>query len=255
LAASLVYVEQPGRNKLADAFRDCPDCPEMVVVPAGSFQMGNPKAELQHSVSINSFAIGMYEVTQGQWRVAMGRNPSGFSSCGDDCPVERVSWDDAQEYIKKLSQKTGKQYRLPSAAEWEYACRAGAQQQYCGSDNLDAVGWYNRNSGKTTHPVGQKQPNAFGLYDMSGKQPNAWGLYDMTGNVWEKTQDCWNESYNGAPTDGSARGSSDCGIRVLRGGSKYSDPRGARAAVRFGLDSAIYDRNGNGGFRLSRTLP
>jgi len=217
-------------------------------LPSGSFMMGSPGGEQGrkdnegpiHNVNVRSFAMGKTEVTQGQWKAVMGSNPSKFSSCGNDCPVERVSWNEAQQFIEKLSQKTGKQYRLPSEAEWEYACRAGAQQSYCGSDNLDAVGWYYGNSGGKTHPVGQKQPNA-------------WGLHDMSGNVYEWTQDCWNESYNGAPTDGKAWTQGDCGWRVVRGGSWSNEPQNARAANRDWGEMAL--RNYIVGFRLSRTLP
>ena len=162
-------------------FKDCTDCPEMVVVPAGSFDMGSNNDTNEkpvHRVTINrAFAIGKTEVTQGQWKAIMGNNPSKFVECGDNCPVEQVSWDDAQAFIEKLNTKTGKKYRLPSEAEWEYACRAGGQHEYCGGNNLDSIAWYGAlakpagNSNKTTNPVAAKQANAFGLYDMSG---NVW---------------------------------------------------------------------------------
>jgi len=120
-------------------FRDCPDCPEMVIIPAGSFDMGSNNGEVNekpvHRVTIaKPFAMGMTEVTQGQWKAVMGNNPSSFSNCGDTCPVEQVSWNDVQGFLQKLNAKTGKQYRLPSEAEWEYACRAEGKQEYCGSD-------------------------------------------------------------------------------------------------------------------------
>lgn len=232
-----------------EVFRDCGDCPEMVVIPAGSFDMGGSGSNESpvHRVSVRSFAMGRTEVTQGQWRAVMGSNPSGFSTCGADCPVERVSWNDAQEYVRKLSAQTGKSYRLPSEAEWEYACRAGGRHEYCGGDHLDAVGWYGAhatptgNSGKTTNPVARKQANAFGLYDMSG-------------NVWEWTEDCWNASYNGAPGDGSAWTTGECSVgRVLRGGSWYFIPQVARAAYRNRSDAS--NRVGSIGFRLARMLP
>ncbi len=197
--------------KSGKIIRDCPDCPEMVILPAGSFDMGSHDGVMRgeqpvHRVTIGkAFAMGKTEVTQGQWRAVMGNNPSYFSACGDTCPVEQVSWDDAQEFIRKLNAKTGKQYRLPSEAEWEYACRAGGEQEYCGSDNVDSVGWFTKDSGNKTHPVGSKQPNAFGLYDMSG-------------NVWEWVEDSDHGSYAGATTDDSAW-PGDGKLRMLRGGS------------------------------------
>ena len=211
-------------------FRDCPHCPEMVVLPAGRFRMGSPDSEPnRHSdegpvrtVTISQpLAMGKTPVTQGQWRAVMGTNPSHFSSCGDDCPVERVSWNDAQEYIRRLNQQTGQRYRLPSEAEWEYACRAGQTHRYCGSDDVDAVGWYRSNSNGRTQAVG-------------GKRPNAWGLYDMSGNVWEWTQDCWNDNYRGAPSDGRAWEQGNCRRRVVRGGSWNSSPFWLRSAYRTG---------------------
>ena len=217
--------------------RDCPDCPEMVVIPAGGFEMGGTASdELPvHRVMLRSFSMGKTEVTQGQWRAVMGSNPSRFSNCGDTCPVEQVSWEDAKEFVSRLNAKTGKTYRLPSEAEWEYACRAGSREEYCGSNRVDDVGWY---SGKATNPV-------------AGKQANAWGLHDMSGNVWEWNEDCWNGNYSSAPTDGSAWTAGDCSRRVLRGGSWYSDPRGLRSASRNGGTAAV--RDSYLGFRVART--
>jgi formylglycine-generating enzyme required for sulfatase activity len=231
-------------------FRDCQDCPEMIVIPTGSFEMGSNSGEAiekpVHRVTINrSFALGKTEVTQGQWKAIMGNNPSKFSSCGDTCPVEQVSWNDAQEFIQKLNLKTGKQYRLPSEAEWEYACRAGGENIYCGSDNLDSVGWYGAsanqpgNAGRT-NPVGLKQANAFGLYDMSG-------------NVWEWVEDSYHDNYNGAPTDGSAW-SGDGAKRALRGGSWGFGFQEARAALR-GYNVPTNRSSTDLGFRLARILP
>ncbi len=228
--------------------KDCPECPEMVELPAGSFDMGSSKGEPNeqpvHRVTIaHPFAIGKTEVTQAQWHAVMGKDPSHFEGCGDTCPVEQVSWDDAQEYIKRLNAKTGKHYRLPTEAEWEYACRAGSQQEYCGSDSADSVSWNDINSGSfffnTPHPVATKEPNAFGLYDMSG-------------NVWEWVEDSYHDNYVGAPTDGSAweGGSSS---RVLRGGSWGKNPKFSRAASRSKF-AADY-RDFSYGFRLARTLP
>ena len=142
----------------AKAFKDCADCPEMVVIPAGSFEMGGTGSREKpvHRVTLRSFSMGKTEVTQGQWRAITGSNPSHFRNCGDSCPVEQVSWEDAKEFVSRLNSKTGKTYRLPSEAEWEYACRAGGRQEYCGSDSADNVGWYYVNSGNATHPVGKR---------------------------------------------------------------------------------------------------
>ena len=204
----------PGR-----IFRDCDDCPEMVEIPPGSFMMGSDRDQMQrpvHSVTIaKAFAIGKTEITQGQWRAVMGTNPSFFPKCGDNCPVERVHWQDALEFVRKLSEKTGQKYRLPSESEWEYACRAGGTYLYCGSDDRDAVAFNENRDGWLTHAVAAKQPNAFGLYDMSG-------------SVWEWTADCWHDNYSGAPTDGSAWTTGEScswGSRVARGGSWFSGPR------------------------------
>lgn len=181
----------------------------MVVIPAGSFQMvsndGDSDEKPVHGVRVVSFALGRTEVTQGQWRAVMGNNPSHFSRCGDDCPVVQVSWDDAQAYLKKLSQKTGQSYRLPTEAEWEYAARAGATTQYWwgdeasheymnyGKDQCCGGLASGRDQWVNTAPVGQFPANAFGLHDMSG-------------NVREWVEDCWHDHYNGAPTaSGSAR--------------------------------------------------
>ena len=228
-------------------FKDCADCQEMVVIPPGSFEMGSNNGEDNekpvHRVTIGkAFALGKTEVTQGQWKALMGDNPSKYINCGDNCPIEMVNWDDAQAFIRKLNEKTGKQYRLPSETEWEYACRAGGTHAYCGSDNMDSIGWYGGlakpagNSGKATNPV-------------AGKQPNAFGLYDMSGNVWEWVEDSYHENYNGAPTDGSTW-QGDEALRVPRGGSwSYLQ----RAAKRGGSQPKY--RFGTIGFRLARTLP
>ncbi len=173
----------------------------------------------------HNFEMGKTEVTQAQWVAVMGENPSHFNKCGDDCPVENVSWIDVKLYIKRLNRKTGQEYRLPSEAEWEYACRAGSQDTYCGGNDVDKVAWTTNNSGGETSPV-------------AGKKPNAWGFYDMSGNVWEWVEDCYD---------------SICDARVLRGGSWGSEPQGARAAYRC-YDGPAF-RGSNDGFRLARTLP
>lgn len=218
---------------------------KMITVPAGSFMMGSNKYDDEkppHSVKVRSFKLGETEVTQAQWRAVMGSNPSGFSGC-NSCPVEQVSWNDIHSYIKKLNEKTGERYRLPSEAEWEYACRSGGkEEEYCGGNDVSKVAWYENNSGSKTHAV-------------KGKQPNGLGLYDMSGNVWEWVQDCYHDSYAGAPTDGSARedGACDYHYRVLRGGSWNDRPNLLRSASRYrGTPSP--PRGTNVGFRLAQDL-
>ncbi len=200
---------------------------EFVLVEGGSFRMGATKEQGSdayddekpvHSVILSDYYIGKYEVTQAQWEAVMGSNPSEFK--GDNLPVERVSWEDIQKFIAKLNQKTGKTYRLPTEAEWEYAARGGNKSQgykYAGSNEIGEVAWYNVNSGDATHPVGQKQPNEL-------------GLYDMTGNVWEWCQDWYGAYSSGSRTNptGPASGSS----RVLRGGSWSSSARDCRVSYR-----------------------
>jgi len=187
------------------------------------------------------------EVTQGQWKMVMGENPSYFKDCGDDCPVEQVSWDDCQEFITKLNQMEGTtKYRLPTEAEWEYAARAGSETAFangvitetgCGHEpNLDQMGWYCGNSGNTTHPVAQKLPNA-------------WGLYDMHGNVWEWCQD-WYGSYPSISVL-DPQGPDSGSRRVIRGGSWDFYARYCRSADRdfnWPDDSSSFI-----GFRLART--
>ena len=238
--------------------KDCPECPEMVVLPSGSFLMGSPpdpepdpfsnekpkaigrpEEKPQHRVQVQSFAIGKYEVMQEQWYVVMGNNPS--NNKGRTLPVENVSWDDVQQYIAKLNQNTGHKYRLPSEAEWEYAARAGSTTTYPFGDNdseLHAYAWFDANANRT-NPVGLKRPNQF-------------GLFDMLGNVWEWTQDCWHDTSAGAPTDGSAWTTS-CAVnsRVRRGGCWGNDSAGLRSANRWAIPII---RNSYIGFRLARDL-
>ncbi|HTY02125.1 MAG TPA: formylglycine-generating enzyme family protein [Rhodocyclaceae bacterium] len=224
----------------AESFRDCSTCPEMVTVPAGSFVMGiDGRGDLgpAHTVSLPAFAIGRFEVTQGEWKALMGTNPSKFVDCGDNCPVERVTWPEAQEFVKRLADRTGKRYALPSEAQWEYACRAGQQTDWCGGNEFDKVEWAGDEYG-STHPVGQKLANA-------------WGLFDMSGNVWEWTQDCAHPDYTGAPTDGSAwEVAGECKSRMLRGGSWLSGPQYGRVGLRFGFTSTF--RAHDFGFRVVR---
>ncbi len=218
-----------------DTFRDCNECPEMVVVPSGSFLMGSPEDEEgrydnegpQHRVTIaEPFAIGVYEVTFDEWDACVAAGGCNGYRPDDDGwgrgrrPVINVSWDDAQAYVDWLSDRTGEEYRLPSEAEWEYAARAGTTTRYWPGDEITAeYANFGRNVGRTIEVGSLGRPNAFGLHDVHG-------------NVWEWVEDCWNDSYAGAPANGTAWTSGDCGRRVLRGGSWDDYPRSLRSAYR-----------------------
>jgi formylglycine-generating enzyme required for sulfatase activity len=186
--------------------------PEMVSVRGGTFTMGSSSGENnekpQHQVTLRSYNIGKYEVTQAQWMAVMGDNPSKFKGC-DNCPVENVSWDDIQKFIGRLNELTGKKYRLPTEAEWEFAAREGVKKQkyeYSGSKSIDNVAWYSDNSDGKSHPVGTKAPNKLGIYDMSG-------------NVWEWCNDRYGNYTSLQQTN--PQGPSSGSDRVLRGGGWY----------------------------------
>jgi len=222
------------------AYRDPTTGMEFVLIPDGKFLMGSPLSqrnrlsdEGQHEVVITRpFYMGKYEVTQAQWRAIMGNNFSEFQGC-DDCPVERVSWNDVQEFLRRLNERaeiTG--YRLPTEAEWEYACRAGSQAAYYFGDDPGGLGsfaWYGENSGSKTHPVGQKRPNA-------------WGLYDLHGNVWEWCQDWYGDYPSGSLSDPTGPGSGK--YHVVRGGSWNYDARGTRCASRLRLAPGLFSSIG-----------
>lgn len=220
---------------------------DMVYVKGGTFQMGATEDDEEawddekpvHSVTLSGYYIGKHEVTQGLWKAVMGSNPSDFAK-GDNYPVERVNWNDVQEFLTKLNQLTGKKYVLPTEAQWEYAARGGAKSKgykYSGSNTIGDVAWYNDNSEQSTHSVGTKAPNEL-------------GIYDMTGNVWEWCGD-WYDSYSDAsqtnPT-GPASGS----YREYRGGAWLSHARFCRVSYR-GYN-APDSRYGNLGFRVALVL-
>ena len=244
ISSGLTYHVTFEKNK--HAVRE--DLPEMVLVERGTFQMGsnsgNEEEKPAHTVTLSSFYIGKYEVTQKQWKEIMGDNPSRFNDC-DNCPVENVNWNAIQEFLRKLNTKTGKNYRLPTEAEWEYAARGGNKSRgykYSGNDNPDSVAWYYEVSGFKTHPVGQKLPNELGLYDMSG-------------NVWEWCNDWYNDKWYGSSPYNDPKGPGDGTIRVLRGGSWYIFPGDLRTTSRRGFypNGDFLGRSGGLGFRLSMT--
>jgi formylglycine-generating enzyme required for sulfatase activity len=216
---------------------------EFVFVKGGCFEMGDTSGDNDekpvHNVCVADFYLGKYKVTQGQWQKIMENNPSRFDSCGDNCPVEQLRWADAQDFIKKLNAKTGKRYRLPTEAEWEYAARSGGKrEQFSGSDSPDGVAWYDANSGGKTHPVGQKRPNGLGLYDMSG-------------NIWEWCQDWYGEKYYGESPRDNPQGPSSGDFRVLRGGSFD----GYKSYVRTTSRNRIIPWHKYAGFRFALSVP
>jgi formylglycine-generating enzyme required for sulfatase activity len=203
---------------------------EMVYLRPGTFAMGSPDSESKERpvtrvTLTKGYGLGKTAVTQGQWEALMGNNPARFN--GEDHPVEMVSWNDAMEFCTKLTERErqagrvpdGYEYTLPTEAQWEYACRAGTTGDYAG--NLDSMAWYSRNSGKTTHRVGQRQPNA-------------WGLHEMHGNVWEWCRD-WFGSYAGFDVTDPV-GPSWGSTRVYRGACWVNDPGDCRSAHRDSLD-------------------
>ena len=268
--------------KVGDTFRDCPECPEMVVVPAGEFLMGSPKGEErrsddegpQHTVKIaKPFAVGKYEVTRdefeafvqatsfkvaeecyvwsgSQWKKQSGSFlKPGFDQTGMH-PAVCVSWDDAKAYVDWLSKKSGKSYRLLTEAEWEYAARAGTTTPFSTGNTItpDQANF----DGNYTYGGSAKGTYRERTVEVGSFKPNAFGLYDMHGNVWEWVEDCYKDSYAGAPADGSASTSGDCSRRVLRGGSWDNNPEILRSAYRDRSPTVI--RSNVLGFRVGRTL-
>ena len=273
------------------AFRDCPDCPEMVVVPAGSFLMGSPETEAgrsdnegpQHRVRIAApFAVGRFEVTRDQfdafvrdtgrslgsscwtyededWQDRPGRSyrDPGFAQSRDH-PAVCVNWDDAKAYVNWLSRKTGQTYRLLSEADWEYVARAGAASRFGFGDGDGEVCRHGNGADQTAKRTYAKwitnacDDGVTHTASVGTYARNRFGLHDLHGNVWEWTEDCWSESYADAPATGAARSDGDCARRALRGGSWFDSPRYLRAANRTGSASGI--RGSYVGFRVARTL-
>ena len=284
-------VERSGRTP-GSVFRDCPDCPEMVVVPAGSFMMGSPSHEAgrgddegpRHLVTISKpFAVGKYEVTIREFRVFIrttgrdigadcgfydsenrkldGSNYSWFSPGYEQTdlePVVCVNWHDAQAYVRWLSQKTGKEYRLPSEAEWEYSARGGTRKSRYWGDNESAQCAYANGADKTAKErfsnwtIASWRDGFVNTAPVGSFSANEFGLHDTHGNVWEWVEDFWNDHYRGAPTDGSARINGDSARRIRRGGSWIDEPWYLRSADRD--RSLAGDRAHSFGFRVVRTL-
>ena len=280
----------PRREPLPDiADKDCPECPAMVVVPGGSSVMGSPEDEVgrdadegpQQRVSIRSFELSKHEVTKaefarfvqgtghetgpcyfydGEWELDESRSwrDPGFDQTDDD-PVVCVNWEDAQAYVSWLNGQIGRGYRLPTEAEWEYAARAGSRAaRYWGEDPNEACDYAN-----VADQAGKERFSEWTIHEcrdgyvhtapVGSFRANVFGVYDMLGNVWEWTEDCWNASYEGAPTNGSARATGDCSRRVVRGGSWLNIPIIVRSANRNRNATSI--RGYDLGFRVARTLP
>ncbi len=293
LSQTAAAAQNPG-----SVFRDCPECPEMVVIPAGRFMMGTApgeeereglspsfrnRSEPRHAVNVKTFAAGKFEVTRAQYRVfaeATGRTSDGcfvWRGTGfvkdpshdwrnpgypqdDSHPVVCVSWDDATAYARWLSERTGRNYRLPTEAEWEYAARAGTTTARFWGDDADIVCEYANGADASTRarvpgtgdwPIAKCDDRHAYTAPVGTFRANPFGLHDVLGNVWEWTQDCWNAHYSGAPADGSAWSTGECALRAVRGGSWEDAPLGLRAAYRVGSPTVIrvYIR----GFRVAAT--
>jgi len=244
-----VLADERDTPTIGDSFKDCDLCPEMLVIPAGAFIMGSEKYDNEekpaHQVTISKpFALSKFELTLGNWIAVMGSTSNDESH--DHYPVFGLSFYDVEIFIERFNAMLGlegnQKYRLPSEAEWEYAARAGSITSWsCGDheDCLDNDAWYALNSSDTTHPVGQKQPNSF-------------GLYDMYGNVSEWVADCWTRNYETAPIDGSTQQNGECHSRVVRGSSFYYYPNFLRATYRSYKEADL--RDGYTGFRLAKSL-
>ena len=271
------HAEEAGRRERERTakrrFRDCPECPELVVVSEGTYVMGSPSSEEGrggdegpvHRVTIGRpFAVGVYEVTFGEWDACVsgggcgGYRPDDGGWGRGPRPVMNVSWEDAKAYVDWLSSETGEAYRLLSEAEWEYVARAGTKTaRYWGESERGQCRYANgadreakRHNSEWT--VANCDDGHYRTAPVGTYEANGYKLHDVLGNVWEWVEDCWNGSYSGAPTDGSAWKSGDCDRRMVRGGSWGSGPRGLRSANRLGYSTGL--RYYHAGFRVARTL-
>jgi len=220
--------DNPPAVESKEVAMDASEIIPLVYVQGGTFQMGDHKGEsfesYVHAVAVKSFYIGKFEVTQKQWKQITGSNPSSFTGC-DDCPVDRVSYEDAKSFLSQLSQKTGKKYRLPTEAEWEFAARGGIKSLgfiYAGSNFIDHIAWSEENANKTTHMVGKKHPNEL-------------GIYDMTGNIYEWCTDWFNEKYYKSSPIENPAGPVSGENRVIRGGSWKYKPKEIKVTHRMSI--------------------
>ena len=283
--------EDAGRQPPGTAFSDCTGCPPMIVVPSGLFTIGSPKHEAgtydnerpMRPVTISEpFAVGIYEVTRGEFRLFV--NESGYAAVGgcfvpdeqrnrwklsgahgwrnvgfaqtDSHPVSCVSWNDVNEYVRWLSKKSERVYRLLSESEWEYMARSGTSGPHYwgdGGGGIDQCRFANAADLSTAFRWRARCDDGYEFTAPVGSyEPNAFGVHDVLGNVWEWVQDCWNEDYSEGPKDANARESPGCRLRVLRGGSRYVGTPGIRSAHRFKYEPQT--RNQNTGFRVARSL-
>lgn len=241
--------------KAGTVFRDCPECPEMIVLPPGIFIMGSARGDEKerpaHPVRVlKTFAVGKFEVTFDEWE-ACARDKACAGGLDDHGwgrgrrPVINVDFTAAKKYAAWLAKKTGRAYRLPSEAEWEYAARAGATTDYPWGDAMEP--------GRANCRDCETEWSAKGSAPVGSFPPNAFGLHDLNGNVWEWTEDCWNADHAGAPRDARPRLSGECAFRVVRGGSWYYFRKLARNSYR--VKWVVEDKSYNVGFRVARELP
>ena len=237
----------------AGELKDCPSCPVLIKLPGhASFMMGNNSGDASekpaHQVSIGpSVAIGKYEVTVEQWNACADADACprvGADAAAKNAPVRDVSWDNAQQYVNWLSKVSGKSYRLPSEAEWEYAARGGTSTRYWWGEQMRTGNANCKDCGQPWHPDAPANVGSFGA--------NPYGLYDMNGSVWEWVSDCWHTSYKGAPADGRSWEEANCRVRVIRGGSWRDGADYMMSSTRFKYDASVrYSQNG---FRVAREL-
>ncbi len=265
-AAQRKQADGPGGS--GRTLRDCAACPEMVVVPAGEFMMGSAESEIgrgrnegpQRKVTMHSFAIGKHEVTFAQWDACTAEGGCKHKP-GDETwgrgkrPVINVSWHDATEFVAWLSRKTGKVYRLPTEAEWEYAARGvtGAAEPHPPFSTGSTINYKQANyDANFVYADGKMGIFRQKTVEVGTYKGNAFGLHDMHGNVWEWVEDCYRDSYRGAPTDGSAVAARDCSQRILRGGSWNYYPQLLRSAYRYATPPEV--RLDMVGLRVARSL-